>query len=112
MAQENVLDLGRDHHPLVAPLSPFLRDAQRINSALGEGFDLLQGVLGPQQLLDNIISILKSGIEVADNIEEQLLGLAENVIETTEAAGREVLEIPPRLPYQLRQRPITDKFYK
>ena len=105
MPQEN----ERDYHPPAQPfnpLSPFLRDAQRINSALGEGFGLLQGVLGPQQLLDNIISILKSGVEVVADTEEHLLGLAESLIEEF---GGEVLEqIPPRSPYQLLQRPRTD----
>lgn len=36
------------------PVSPFLRDAERIKARLGEGFVLLQDVLGPQQLLDRM----------------------------------------------------------
>jgi len=102
MPQEN----RRYHPPTFDPLSPFLLDAQRINSALGEGFCLLLGALGPQQLLDNIISILKSGVEVAADTEEQLLDLAENLIEEF---GGVLEQIPPRLPYELRQRPRADE---
>lgn len=36
------------------PYSNVLRDMERINRALGEGFTLLQNVFGPQELLDRI----------------------------------------------------------
>ena len=98
MSQENDLR----YQPF--PLSPFLRDAQRIHSALGEGFGLLEGAVGPQQLLDNIISILKSGVEVASDIEEELLDLGNALIEELEEFGG----IPPPLPYQIRQWPWVD----
>lgn len=55
------------------PLSPFLRDVGRINHALGEGFTLMQNVLGPQQLLDRIEAALEF------------------------PAPREVLELPRRM---------------
>jgi len=106
MAQEN--DLRDYRPPAFPPLSPFLRDAQKIHSALGEGFGLLEDALGPQQLLDNIISILQSGVEVAFDIEEELLDLANDLIEEIEEVGGEVAQIPPRLTYQIRQRPWVD----
>lgn len=36
------------------PASSFLRDMERVNKALGEGFEILQAVINPQQLLDRI----------------------------------------------------------
>lgn len=40
------------------PASNFLRDVDRINRALGEGFVLMEQVLGPQKLLDRIEAAL------------------------------------------------------
>ena len=36
------------------PASNILRDMERINRALGEGFKMFQDVIGPQELLDRI----------------------------------------------------------
>ena len=36
------------------PASNFLRDMERINRALGEGFKTFQDVIGPEQLKDRI----------------------------------------------------------
>lgn len=36
------------------PASSFLRDMDRVNKVLGEGFETLQTVFNPQQLLDRI----------------------------------------------------------
>ena len=49
-------------YPLGAfdPASNFLRDMERINRALGEGFVMLQDVMSPQQLLRRIESGLDS----------------------------------------------------
>lgn len=55
------------------PTSPFLRDAERINRALGRGFVDLQMVLGPEQLRGRIEATLES------------------------PAAREVLDLPRRL---------------
>lgn len=109
MAQEND---WRRYRPPFPPLSPLLLDAERINSALGEGFGLLRSALGPQQLLDNIISILKSGVDVAFDTEEQLLDLAEKLMQEIEEFGGEVEQIPPRLAYQIRQLPGVDRLPK
>ena len=55
------------------PLSPFLRDAERINRALGGGLVLLQEVFGSQQLLGRIEAALEF------------------------PGGREVLELPRKM---------------
>jgi len=41
-------------HGAYDPASNFLRDMERINRALGEGFKMFQDVIGPQALLDRI----------------------------------------------------------
>lgn len=68
------------------PFSPFLTDMERVNRALGEGFTLLQNVLGPQQLLDRIEAALEF------------------------PAGREVLELPRRM-WEIRP-PWPDKEWR
>jgi len=79
-AEENLERLRREMERLFGyprgafdPFSPFVRDAERLNRALGEGFVLMQQVLGPRQLFDRIEAALEF------------------------PAGREVLELPRKM---------------
>ncbi|MBA7610519.1 hypothetical protein ES703_17728 [subsurface metagenome] len=67
------------------PASNFFRDVDRINRALGEGFVLLEQVLGPQQILDRI----EAGLDFP--------------------AAREVLELPRKM-WELRPPPPDGLF--
>lgn len=56
------------------PSSTFLRDAERLNKTLGEGFTWLENVIGPRQLLDRIEAGLEYPVRLARDIPRQLLG--------------------------------------
>jgi hypothetical protein len=55
------------------PGSIFLRDVERINRSLGQGFVLLQQAIAPEQLIDRIEAALEAPVRAIENIPREHL---------------------------------------